>query len=373
VHTVLCLLTPGACAGTSIATASVGGIFSAIAGWIVDSLQWLLSSLGGILTSASEPSTVVNGATHEFDVLLSVSPILMVVALLIATLQFLRHADSAALWRLYLGVAPACVAAIFLARPLATLILSAVNGLSDLAAGSVGSQTGQLSTALMGTASSTPGFGLLLIALGATLGTVLLWCELIVRGVLLTVLLALVPVIVPLGILPAVRRVCWRLLETFVAVAASKFIIVVILQIGLADTLGSLATQVVTGIVTLLLATLSPFTLLRIVPLLEASALHSVAGLRSRATNTALTATNSPTGTAIRSVLPDESFPRLSEPPEDFGIPMWPSDPDVDPGEPWKQYGPPPPPPIGPARKRKGHHHLFKDRLGPSISWHWDD
>ena len=45
------------------------------------------------------------------------------VGLLVATLQAVRHGDAASLWRVYLGVAPACVLAIFVARPIATLIL----------------------------------------------------------------------------------------------------------------------------------------------------------------------------------------------------------------------------------------------------------
>jgi len=76
---------------------------------------------GVVLTSATEPTTVIRSAAPEFNVLMSLSALLMV-GLLVATLQALRHGDAASLWRVYLGVAPACVLALFVARPFATLI-----------------------------------------------------------------------------------------------------------------------------------------------------------------------------------------------------------------------------------------------------------
>ena len=66
-----------------------------------------------------------------------------------------------------------------------------------------------------------------LLSIFVVIGTMLLWFELIVRTVVLTLLLVLVPVIVPLATFPSLRRLGWRLGETFVAVAASKFAIVI--------------------------------------------------------------------------------------------------------------------------------------------------
>ena len=171
--------------------------------------------------------------TAEFTALLVPAPVLMMVGLLVSTLQALRHGEASALWRVYFGVAPACVAGIALARPIALLILDAVNQLSSNAASTVAAHETVLGTALTGLTPTTPGFGVFLLACVVVVGTMLLWFELIVRTVVLTLLLVLVPVVVPLATFPSMRRLGWRLGETFVAVAVSKFAIVVTLVLGL--------------------------------------------------------------------------------------------------------------------------------------------
>ena len=94
---LLCILHPVGCVPTSIAKATLGDLFTALTSWVLSSVQWLLSAAGTVLTSAAEPTTVVTGATQEFNVLLVLSPILMMIGLLVSTLQALRHGDTASL------------------------------------------------------------------------------------------------------------------------------------------------------------------------------------------------------------------------------------------------------------------------------------
>jgi len=122
----------------------------------------------------------------------------------------------------------------------------------------------------------------------------LLWCELIIRSVVLTLLLVLVPVIVPLSTFPAMRRLGWRLAETFIAVASSKLLIVIALSLGLDELEGGSVTVAITGAVTLLLATCTPFVLLRVIPFVEQSALHNLEGIRQRFTRSVQNAPSSP-------------------------------------------------------------------------------
>jgi len=103
----------------------------------------------------------------------------------------------------YLGVAPACVLALFVARPFATLILQTVNQLSSSAANTVIERQAELTSALTSVATAAPAFALFVLAVAVVIGSWLLWCELIVRAVILTLLLVLVPVIVPLATFPA--------------------------------------------------------------------------------------------------------------------------------------------------------------------------
>ena len=267
-------------------------------------------------------------------------------------------------------MAPACVLAIALARPVAQLILEAVNQLSSTAAGTVGAHETTLIADLSQLNVTTPGFGLFLLGAGVVIGAWLLWCELIVRTVVLTLLLVMVPVIVPLSVLASGRRLGWRLFETFLAIAFSKFLIVVTLALGLDELTGSSATQVVTGAVTLLLATASPFILLRIIPFVEQSALHHLEGLRSRFTRSVTGAPTSPLAVAGRAMLPDAPIPGPAPRPADLGLGMWESGPTATVPTP---SGTPLAPPIGKPQPRGGHVAYRTDDLGPVVGWHFDE
>ncbi|MHB8379344.1 MAG: hypothetical protein ACYDB2_05420 [Acidimicrobiales bacterium] len=368
-NVVHCIFSPASCVAT-VAKSTTNDLFNALTSWIVASVRWFLGAVGHVLMSSSEPSTVLNGAHAEFATLLVLAPVLMMIGLLVSTLHALRHGEASTLWRVYLGVAPACVAGVAFARPIASLALQAVNQMSSTAADSVAQHEAKLAGALTGLMPTAPGFAIFLLAVLVVIGAILLWCELIVRTVVLTLLLVLVPVVVPLSTFPSMRRLSWRLAETFLAVAASKFVIVVSLVLGLDELQGNSATEVITGAVTLLLATCTPFLLLRVVPFIEQSALHHLEGLRSRATRTVANASSSPVAQIARSLAPDVPTPGPPERSEDLGLGTWPGTPET----PMPSFdGDPPPPPLGTPRLRGGHVVYRRDDVGPVVGWHFDE
>jgi hypothetical protein len=366
---LLCVFSPASCV-TSLGKSTFNDLFNALTSWILASVQWILNSVGSVLTSASEPSVVLSGAKGEFTTLLVASPVLMMLGLLVATLQALRHGESTALWRVYLGVAPACVAGIALAQPIATLTLQAVNQLSTTAAATVAQHETTLARGLESLTPSTPGFGVFLLAGVVVLGAMLLWFELIVGVVVLTLLLVLVPVVVPLATFPSLRRIGWRLAETFITVAASKFIIVITLVLGLDELTGSSATEIIAGAVTLLFAACTPYLVLRVVPIIEQSALHQFDGLRSRATRAVTNAPSSPAAQVVRSMAPDVPLPEPPEKGPDLGLDTWPGVPETPMPS---TEGEPPSPPIGTRRRRGGHVVYQHDDKGPIVGWHFDE
>ncbi len=370
---LVCLFNPGTCVATSVAKATLGELFNAFTAWILGSVQWFLASAGQVLSSASDPSVVLRSANQEFNVLLSVSAPLMLLGLVITTFDALRHGDSAALWRTYLGVAPAAVLAIALARPTSLLVLQAIDQLSSSASSTVVLHEKALASSLLSLGTTTPGFGLSILAIGVVVGTWLLWCELIVRTVVLTLLLVLVPVVMPLTVFPGARRAGARLAETFVAIAASKFLIVVTLSLGLDELTGSSATQVVTGAVTLMLAAATPYLLLRVVPLLESSALHNLEGVRSHFSRAATGLATSPAAGLARSMMPDAPVPGPPERREDLGLEMWSSTGEVTMPPIPAPDAEPMAPPIGEATARTGHVAYHLDDMGPVVGWHFDD
>lgn len=365
-----CILRPLSCVTHAVTSTVVGGFFSTLTNWILSSVGWFLSSAGAVLTSASESSTVIRASEPEFSVLVNLAPALLMVGLLVATLQAVRHGDAGSLWRVYLGVAPACVMAIFLARPMAALVLDTVNQLSSSASNTVIDHQATITNALTSLAAATPAFALFVLAVAVVVGTWLLWCELIVRGVVLTLLLVLVPVIVPLATFPAGRRLGWRLAETFIAVAASKFFIVITLSLGLDELQGSSATQVITGAVTLILATFSPFLLLKVIPFMETAALHNLEGVRARLTKTVTDIPSSPAAQAARAMVPAVPIAGPEPRPDDLGLDMWEGTPET----PMPEFtGEKLPPPIGTPTPRGGHVAYRTDEIGPVVGWHFDE
>ena len=355
---------------TSIAKATFGDFFNALTSWIMSSVQWLFGASGQILTSVSDPQLVLKASASEYATLETVSPAILLIGLLVGTIHALRLGEPVRLWRDYFGVLPACVAGIFVARPLARALLEIVNQLCAGVSSGVAGGEHQLVVGLTGLTASVPGFGLFVIAAGLALGTWLLWCELIVRNVVLALLIVSVPLVVPLALFASARRIGWRLLETFLAVAASKLVIVVTLVLGLAEVRDGSATAIVTGLVTLLLASASPFVLLRLLPVMEHSSLHAVEGLRTRAARATASVGSSPAASAVEHLRPDAPTPPEPERGEDLGLESWPGSapggvPDYD--------GEPVAPPIGRGRAIGGHRHVYSDDKGPVIGWHFDE
>ncbi|MGD0693054.1 MAG: hypothetical protein ABSA22_12015 [Acidimicrobiales bacterium] len=321
----------------------VGGFFDTLTSWVLNSVGWFLTAAGAVLTSASEPTTIIRSATTEFNVLVNLSPGLLMIGLLVATLQAVRHGDAG---------------------------LESVNQLSSSASSSVLDRQAQLVGELGNVAAAAPAFALFVLAVAVVIGSWLLWCELIVRGVILTLLLVLVPVIVPLATFPAGRRLGWRLAETFLAVAVSKLLIVITLALGFDELLGDSATQVITGALTLILASSSPFLLLKVIPFVEAAALHNLEGVRSRLTKTVTNIPSSPVAQAVRAMKPDVPFTGPEERPEDLGLGMWEGGPETPMPE---STGVKLPPPIGTPTPRGGHVAYRTDDKGPVVGWHFDE
>jgi len=276
---VLCFVSITSCAAKNVAKSTLGDLFDALTAWVLSSVEWFINGVGGVLASASEPATVVRSATPEFKTLVTVAPLLMLIGLLIGTLEALRHGESSQLWRLYLGVAPACVFAIFIALPGARLLLEAVDQLSLIATGPLDKHLATLIAAFNVT-STAPGAGVFILSASIVIGAFFLWCELILRTVALSLLLVMVPIIVPLCTLRSLRRLGWRLLETFAAIALSKVFIVIALMLGLNELQGNSVSQIITGAVTIALAAFTPFVLLRIIPFIEQAAFHNLQGTR---------------------------------------------------------------------------------------------
>jgi len=127
---------------------------------------------------------------------------------------------------------------------------------------------------------------------------------------------------------------------------------------------------VITGAVTLVMATCTPFLLLRVIPFVEQSALHSLEGVRARATRGVSNVQSSPIAQAARSLTPTLRSRVRRRVPTIWALrrgkgegdrPMPPLD------------GESPSPPIGEPRTRGGHVAYHRDEMGPVVGWHFDE
>ena len=119
---LLCFLSPSTCATHAVAKSVLSGFFTRAHQLDARSVEWFLDAAGGGADLGQRALDHRGAAASRSSASWSMlaAPLLML-GLLVATLQAVRHGDGPGLWRVYFGVAPACVLAIVVARPLATL------------------------------------------------------------------------------------------------------------------------------------------------------------------------------------------------------------------------------------------------------------
>jgi hypothetical protein len=172
-----------------------------------------------------------------------------------------------------------------------TLALSATDALCAAASTGTSSTSHALFTQLAQTLDAgvpgAGGFGAIVVALVVALGAFLLTLELIVRSAAVYVAMLFLPLALAGLVWPATARWGKRLAEMLVALILSKFVMVAVISLAVAALAGGLSGQGLSGLLTgaalLLLATVAPFALLRMAPIVEAGAIAHLDGAGRRA------------------------------------------------------------------------------------------
>jgi hypothetical protein len=132
-------------------------------------------------------------------------------------------------------------------------------------------------------------FVLLMVGLLVAAAAFVLWLELLVRAAAVYVAVLFLPLVLTALVWPAVSHWCRRLVETLAALILSKFVIVATLSLA-ASAVGSGASggsgfaAVLAGGALLVLSTFVPFSILRLIPMVEAGAVGHLEGVRQRGT-----------------------------------------------------------------------------------------
>jgi hypothetical protein len=255
--------------------AMLSAISSAVDGAAADALRLT----GSLLGSTTSPGLLSTWFSVTYWRVAALSALLTVPFLFAAAIHALVRSDLALLGRAAFGYLPLAVVGVTIAAPLTTLLLSATDEMCAVVASAAGHSDGTAlaraaaAVAGLSAASGSPmlGFFIGLLAVGATIG---LWIELLIRAAAVDVIVLMLPLFFAAMVWPARRVWAIRAIETLIALILSKFAIVAVLTLGgAAFGAGSsgLSASLV-GATLIVLAVLSPWALLRLLPLHEVAA-----------------------------------------------------------------------------------------------------
>ncbi len=279
--------------GSSLFGAGATAALDSLSTWVAKGSVWFLGQIG----SAMSTTTTVDLRSPWFLARASViEELLGVVALpflLLTTVSAVLRQDLGMLLRAVVVQLPLGMVLAGGAAELTSLALAATDQLCRAVTvgtgGAVASMAKAMSTALTATAggAAVPAFVLLLVAAVVAGAGVLLWIELVLRAGAIYAAVAFLPLVLVAGVWPAVASWSRRLVETLAALVVSKLVVVLVLALG-AGALGTAKGRglpaLMTGTGMLLLAGFAPFTLLKLLPMFEASAAGHLEGLRQRGT-----------------------------------------------------------------------------------------
>ena len=146
-------------------------------------------------------------------------------------------------------------------------------------------------------ARPAPGFAVFLGGLCVAAGALVLWLELVVRAAAVAAAALFLPMVLAALVWPAVAHWCRRLADTLAALILSKLVVAAILSLAVGAVSEGLSGgsknpkpqfgAVVLGVALLILATVAPFVLLRMIPAIEAGAVAHLEAARHHLRRTA--------------------------------------------------------------------------------------
>ncbi len=279
--------------GSAVFTAGATSALDATSAWVASGASWFLGQVGGALGSSTRIDLSAPWFLERYRALEALLAVVALPVLLLAIIGALLRQDLGMLIRSVLVQLPLGMLLAGAAVELTTLALGATDQLCRAVAGPTGSVlrslTGEVASALVGASApggtGTPAFVLLLAGTAVALAGLVLWLELVIRAASIYVAVAFLPLVLVTMVWPTLASWSRRLAETLAALVLSKLVIVVVLTMAV----GAMGTRpgrdfatVVSGIALLVLAAFAPFTLLKLLPLAEASAAGHLEGLRQR-------------------------------------------------------------------------------------------
>jgi hypothetical protein len=281
--------------GTVVGTVG-NGAMEALTKFVVDGAVWFLGQIADAVTDSTSVTVTSAWFLEHYAAMTAFAAVFALLFLLLSAAGTLFHQDVGRLAR---GVVAVAVAGLgtAAAATVTQLLLVVSDELSALVAGSLGVDLKQAMTGatkgLSGLALAPsggpeiPAFAALIAGLVAALAAVLIWVELLLRGVAIYATLLFFPIALAGLAWEPSRRWARRLAELLTALIFAKFVIVAILSLaaGALASGGEGYAGVLSGAALLLVATFAPFLLLRVIGVFEvAVAAAALEGARQRGT-----------------------------------------------------------------------------------------
>jgi hypothetical protein len=256
---------------------AAGLALSAVNGWIVAGAEAMLREVISVISLVTTPSLSNSWFSVHYWQVAALAMLLTVPFLFAAAVQAILRSDLSLLLRAALFDLPIATVAVYAAAPLITLLLSATDEMCSLVSG--GGPVGGSFLSGLPTDLSKAGSGFLIVVIAVVIlfaGMVLL-VELIVRSAAIYVVVLFLPMGFAAMIWPARRIWIKRMLEILIALILSKFAMVAILTLAI-TALASLSehptalTTALTAMALIVIATASPWALLRLLPFTELAA-----------------------------------------------------------------------------------------------------
>jgi hypothetical protein len=285
--------------GGSVASAGIDAVLSGLSQWVAGGAEWLLSQIGNVLVSTTTIQLGQSWFTDHYAVMTGLAGLIVLPLLLVSTLQAVYRQNAGQLIRAFFVQLPLALLLGVVAIQIVVLCLSATDAMCAEVLGGSGSDVktllaGMTSGLVVAVGDPTMAtFVLLLVGLLVAAAAFVLWLELLVRAAAVYVAVLFLPLAMATLVWPSVAHWCRRLVETLTGLILSKFVIVATLSLaagaissGTAGTgdAGSGFASVLAGGALLVLATFVPFSILKLIPMVEAGAVGHLEGARQRTT-----------------------------------------------------------------------------------------
>ncbi len=264
-------------------------IMGGLTDWVTDGAAWLLNRAARLLDRSTRPALGSAWFQRQYRTMLEIAVALSVVFLLCALIQAVLRHDARLLARSALLALPLSILLAFAAVTLVETTLAVTDWMTagvlrrfERDTGEFFSDVGDVLKPSSLTGSPLPGFLLFIAALLTALATFVVWLELIMREAAIYVAVAFLPLTFAAMVWERTAHWCRRLVEILAAIIVAKFTIAVAVALA-AGAMGhgrsgeGGLTALMAGCAVMVIAALTPWLLLRLIPIAEAAghlALH---------------------------------------------------------------------------------------------------